>query len=398
MLPGGFESLLFSEIQPYVAPDTRRIVGVKFKHGTRIVDCEGPKTERYKVGEYLVIDTGRGLRLGEVLKTSRAYLHRGERLPQVVRRANDADMEKAARNQKREADAFLAAIKIVQARNCPFKIIGVEWADDGSKAAVYFCSEDRVEFRDFVQDLGGQLHVRIEMRQIGIRDQAGMAGGLGDCGRELCCSSWLRGFKPISIKMAKNQNLALDSEKITGQCGRLKCCLAYEDDTYAAELKKLPKRGFKFEMDGRRFAVVSTNVLLQKVLIQDMEGAQHLLEVAILNALLQKPGVLTQSSMKFIGPEAMKIAKEMAPAAELGAPSRIVGEKGGGRTDAAEKLAPRATLEAARVEADDLGAALRESLPEGVAPPEPPRPQRPQGQGGGGGGGRDRGRRRGRRR
>ncbi|MEW6777648.1 MAG: regulatory iron-sulfur-containing complex subunit RicT, partial [Bdellovibrionota bacterium] len=311
--PAAFDSPLFDEIKPFNPPDTRRIVGVRLRNGTRLVDCDTGGAE-YKKDSWVVVDSGRGQRLAEVMRPSRAYLHRGERMPRVVRAATKEDMDRAAKMVQREQDAFLIGVKVIQEKNLPFKLIAMEWAEDGSKAIAYFCSEDRVDFRDFVWDLSAKLHTRIEMRQVGIRDQSGMVGGVGDCGRELCCSSWLKGFSPISIKMAKNQGLALDNEKLTGQCGRLKCCLAYEDETYAVELRSLPKRGFKFDIENRRHVVISINALRRRVLVQEIEtGAQFLLDSPIFNALLKKPEVATNSKLGFLDPEAERLAIEMAP-------------------------------------------------------------------------------------
>lgn len=358
-------SSLLDEIPPLEVPDTRRIVGVLLRGNNRMVDCDAQGRD-YRRGTHVVVETRRGVRLGEVLKPSRAFLHRGEKLPRVLREATEKDLEQAAHNARREADAFEKGIKVVQERGYPFKLIAAEWSGDGSKVAFYFCSEDKVEFKDFVYEMGAMLHTRVEMRQVGIRDQAGMAGGVGVCGRDLCCSTWLKGFKPISIKMAKNQNLALDNEKLTGQCGRLKCCLSYEDDVYKKELKRLPKRGFKFEMAGERHTVISVNPLLQKLLILDPNGNTHLVERETFLALLCKPDSSTNAKTAFMSEEDRQLAEELAPDVSL--------------ESAPDPRLPQVASVAGRVETEqvmsDLSAAFRETLPgdEGMDSAQMPAP------------------------
>jgi cell fate regulator YaaT (PSP1 superfamily) len=148
--------------------------------------------------------------------------------PRFVRFANDEDHRLFERKTKREGDAFRSCLLKVKERGLAMKLIRVEFETDGSRATFYFTAEHRIDFRALVRELAREFQTRIEMRQIGPRDAAGMMGGYGSCGRPLCCSSWLSKFRPISIKMAKKQNLSLNPSKLTGQCGRLKCCLAYE--------------------------------------------------------------------------------------------------------------------------------------------------------------------------
>lgn len=318
MHPAGFESELFSELKPWEPSDERRILGIRLRGAQRLYDCVLDNADvRVRPGEYVVVDTKHGHRLGEVIKMNRAYLHQGEPLPRVIRKATDEDIENEAMNARRENDVFEAAVRVVQEKDIPIKIIGSEWSRDGSKVQVFFASEDKVDFKDLLYELGGRFHTRVEMRQVGIRDQAGLAGGVGVCGRELCCSSWLKGFRPISIRMAKNQNLALDNDKITGQCGRLLCCLSYEDDVYKREQKRLPKRGFKFEMDGERYQVISTNVLLRKVLVLAPDGGQHILDMPSFNALIMKPNVKCLSKVNFMTEEEEAEARQMAESIHL---------------------------------------------------------------------------------
>ena len=164
-------------------------------------------------------------------------------MKKVIRLAEESDMEQGQRNLFREREAKRICLAKIKEHKLPMKLIGVESFLDGSKIIFYFVSEGRVDFRALVKDLASAFKTRIEMRQVGVRNEAKMIGGLGTCGREFCCCSFLKEFEPVSVKMAKEQNLALNPQKISGACGRLMCCLAYEIDTYTELRKDLPKVG-----------------------------------------------------------------------------------------------------------------------------------------------------------
>jgi cell fate regulator YaaT (PSP1 superfamily) len=184
-----------------------------------------------------------------------------ESLKTIVRKATEADLEAAKSNRAREKETHLFCQAKIAERNLDMKLVKVEYIFDGSKAVFYFTADGRIDFRDLVKDLAQQFHTRIEMKQIGVRDEAKIVGGLGICGRELCCSSFLRDFAPVSVKMAKEQSLALNPTKISGQCGRLLCCLGYEFETYCELRKGLPKCGKHLKCGGVEGEVVKINTL-----------------------------------------------------------------------------------------------------------------------------------------
>lgn len=214
------------------------VVGVRFKRACKVYDFDCGGLE-LKQGDTVIVEVERGLGLGTVAYNpiQSDTQNPARKLKRVVRKADAVDLERNGFNTERENEAFrICREKIVQYR-LPMKLIRVEYMFDSSKAIFYFTSETRVDFRELVKDLAAGFHTRIEMRQIGVRDEAKMIGGLGPCGRELCCSGFLADFEPVTIKMAKDQNLALNPVKISGICGRLMCCLSYEHAMYRGEKK-----------------------------------------------------------------------------------------------------------------------------------------------------------------
>lgn len=220
-----------------------RVVGVRFKKACKVYDFESDALE-LSPGDTVIVEVERGLGMGTVVYTPRevdpATLTRP--LKKIVRKADPVDEERQGFNNEREIEAFRICKERIIKYNLPMKLIRVEYLFDSSKAIFYFTSDTRVDFRELVKDLAATFHTRIEMRQIGVRDEAKMIGGLGPCGRELCCSGFLADFEPVTIKMAKDQNLALNPVKISGICGRLMCCLSYEHGFYQSERKKEKER------------------------------------------------------------------------------------------------------------------------------------------------------------
>jgi len=216
-----------------------RIAGVRFKKACKVYDFEAGTLE-VSPGDAVIVEVEKGLGMGIVVYSPRevdeAALAR--QLKKIVRKADPVDIERQGFNTEREIEAFRICKDRIIKYNLPMKLIRVEYLFDSSKAIFYFTSDMRVDFRELVKDLAATFHTRIEMRQIGVRDEAKMIGGLGPCGRELCCSGFLSDFEPVTIKMAKEQNLALNPVKISGICGRLMCCLSYEHDFYQNERKK----------------------------------------------------------------------------------------------------------------------------------------------------------------
>ena len=217
------------------------VAGVRFKPNGKIYFFDNSGVT-LKSGGYAIVDTARGLEYGEVAFADKEVKESSLVLPlrNVVRAATDEDAERNAQNKVKEEEAFKICLEKIAKHDLKMKLIEAQYSFDNSKLLFYFTSETRVDFRELVKDLASVFKTRIELRQIGIRDEAKLMGGLGACGRALCCTTFLSDFAQVSIKMAKEQNLSLNSGKISGCCGRLMCCLQYEYSTYVEEGKKTP--------------------------------------------------------------------------------------------------------------------------------------------------------------
>ncbi|MEZ4273050.1 MAG: stage 0 sporulation family protein [Myxococcota bacterium] len=215
----------------------------------------------------VIVESDRGPALATVLlEPDMSIINKP--LGKVLRVATEADERVEQHNRQREAEAFVVCRERIVGLKLPMKLISVEFSHTGSQAVFYFTSDDRVDFRNLVRELARRFHTRIEMRQIGVRDAARHIGGIGVCGRELCCSSWLPEFKPVSIRMAKDQNLSLNHDKLSGACGRLRCCLRYEQEMYHEARKGLPKLGKKVVTSQGEGRVRDINVLKRTVRVQ----------------------------------------------------------------------------------------------------------------------------------
>jgi cell fate regulator YaaT (PSP1 superfamily) len=225
--------------------DGRFSVRVRLARNGRLIDCEcGTLTLRQ--GDRVVVDDRRANMLGTVtvpLGTRQVQGLQGR----VIRKAEARDLVRAEQEQKRQQEALAFARERARALGLPIKLFRTDIGFGGDRATFFFSCEQRVDFRGLVRDLAAHLHARIEMRQVGVRDESKLTGGIGSCGRELCCSTYLTRFAPVSIKMAKHQRLVLNPTKIAGQCSRLKCCLVYEDALYVELSKNLPKPGKRVE-------------------------------------------------------------------------------------------------------------------------------------------------------
>ena len=221
-------------------------------------------------GDHVIVETVRGIELGEVITSAREVPDEAIVAPlkNVLRLATEDDLRRAEANAKTEKMAFDLCLEKIAARKLEMKLISVEYTFDNSKVIFYFTANGRVDFRELVKDLAAVLKTRIELRQIGVRDEAKMLGGLGSCGRPICCGTFLGDFQPVSIKMAKEQNLSLNPTKISGQCGRLMCCLKYEQDYYEETLKKLPKVGKEVLTPDGVGNIVEINVLRERVKVK----------------------------------------------------------------------------------------------------------------------------------
>ena len=220
------------------------VIGVRFKKAGKVYYFD-PNGVWPHPGDNVVVETARGVEFGEVVTGARSVNDAQivSPLKKVVRVATEEDVRRAESNEQREKEAFTICQEKIARHKLDMKLVSVEYTFDNSKIIFYFTANGRVDFRELVKDLASVFKIRIELRQIGVRDEAKMLGGLGSCGRQICCGAFLGDFQPVSIKMAKEQNLSLNPTKISGQCGRLMCCLKYEQSNYEAVLKKLPRVG-----------------------------------------------------------------------------------------------------------------------------------------------------------
>ncbi|MDR2356371.1 MAG: stage 0 sporulation family protein [Clostridiales Family XIII bacterium] len=243
-----------------------KIIGVCFKQAGKIYHFD-PCGLELKCGDRVVVETARGSEFGFVRGCVRE-IPSGEviaPLKKVLRAATERDMQRYDDNQRKKEKAIWQCQEKIRKHKLDMKLIDVEYAFDNSKIVFYFTADGRVDFRNLVKDLAGVFKTRIELRQIGVRDEAKLLGGIGACGRSLCCHSWLPDFEPVSIKMAKMQNLSLNPTKISGTCGRLMCCLKYENDTYQALKKGMPDVGDHITTKDGVAVVVDSNILMNKV-------------------------------------------------------------------------------------------------------------------------------------
>ncbi len=220
------------------------VIGVRFREVGKIYyfDPDGQELEK---GERVIVETSRGVECGEVAMTNRTISDDEISYPlkKLMRKATPEDIKKVAENKEKEAKAFDICVQKIREHKLNMKLINVEYTFDNNKILFYFTADGRVDFRELVKDLAYVFRTRIELRQIGVRDEAKMLGGLGICGRPFCCKTFLGDFQPVSIKMAKDQGMSLNPVKISGTCGRLMCCLKYEQDAYTDLLRKTPKIG-----------------------------------------------------------------------------------------------------------------------------------------------------------
>jgi len=251
-----------------------RIISIQFSTASKLYDFNAADME-IAVGDRVVVETERGLSIGQVMRGPvEREMEATEKLVTIKRKASFDDLATLERNKQKENEAFDFCLRRIVERNMQMKLVRVEYQFDGSKAVFFFTADGRVDFRDLVKDLAHTFHTRIEMRQIGVRDESKITGGIGICGRELCCSSWLRDFQPVSVKMAKEQNLALNPNKISGQCGRLLCCLDYEYETYCSLRKTFPKCGKRVRTASANGVIDKLNILTGTITLRMDDGKQ----------------------------------------------------------------------------------------------------------------------------
>lgn len=250
-----------------------KVVGVKFRNTGKTYFFD-PQDLIIEQGEYVIVETARGIEYGKVYLgiTEMKSEDISKPLKPVLRIANEEDHKQHLENESRRDETMAICQELIQKRGLDMKLVDVEFTISGNKVIFYFTADGRVDFRELVKDLASVFHMRIELRQVGSRDEAKMIGGIGNCGKSLCCTTWLSDFQPVSIKMAKNQNLSLNPTKISGVCGRLMCCLKYENDLYTKLRDGIPDNGEKVNTPDGRGKVFDTNILEETVRVRLFTG------------------------------------------------------------------------------------------------------------------------------
>lgn len=261
-----------------------KVIGVRFRTAGKIYFFDPGKLS-VKRNDHVIVETARGIEYGTVVGNPREVAEDKviQPLRPVLRIATERDDEQEAANRKKEKEAFKICFEKIQKHGLEMKLIDAEYTFDNNKILFYFTADGRIDFRELVKDLASVFKTRIELRQIGVRDETKILGGIGICGRELCCHSHLSDFIPVSIKMAKEQNLSLNPTKISGVCGRLMCCLKHEEDTYEELNRRLPNTGdYVTTDDGFKGEVHSVNVLRQQVkVLIDVDNEKELREYKV---------------------------------------------------------------------------------------------------------------------
>ncbi len=254
-------------------PKKVEIIGINFREAGKIYYF-APGKFKFETGDRVIVETARGVEMG-IVKIPNKFVDESEIIPplkEITREATDADLEKDAKNKQAEMDAAVICKKKIAEHGLDMSLVAVEYTFDNSKLIFYFTCETRVDFRELVKDLASTFRTRIELRQIGIRDEAKMMGGLGVCGRKFCCAGFLTDFVQVSIKMAKEQNFSLNSSKVSGACGRLMCCLRYEHEVYEEAIKNTPPTGATVKTPDGVGTVVETKPLAGEIKVKIGDG------------------------------------------------------------------------------------------------------------------------------
>lgn len=305
------------------------IISVRFKAGGKQYYFD-PQGQTVQAGEGVILETSRGLEYGECTKGNHMVPDESvvQPLRSLVRIATDKDQEIVDQNREKEESAFKICQKKIAEHGLDMKLVDVEYSFEGNKVLFFFTSEGRVDFRALVKDLAATLHARIELRQIGVRDEAKMLGGLGICGKPFCCSQFLNEFQPVSIKMAKTQSLSLNPTKISGTCGRLMCCLKYEQDAYEDAVKRCPKQESFVETPDGVGTVTNVNLLREqvKVHLEDSNDPPKTYSASEISVVRSGKGKRPEG---YVAPpleelaKLRKIDKEEEPVVRLGERSRL---------------------------------------------------------------------------
>jgi cell fate regulator YaaT (PSP1 superfamily) len=245
------------------------VVQVKIREAGKVSCCSSNNIE-LNTGDYVIVEADRGLEYGQVISEPEKVLDDDleRNLRKIVRKATLHDLRQVKENEKKAQHTYRIALKKVEKHKLPMKLIEVEYSFDRSKVVFYFTAEGRVDFRELVKDLASHFKARIELKQIGVRDEAKFLGGIGPCGRPLCCARFLKNFEPITVRMAKDQKLPLASSKISGLCGRLMCCLGFEYQTYKELSKLLPKEGETIKTQTGKGKIIDIDVLKRSASVE----------------------------------------------------------------------------------------------------------------------------------
>ncbi|MFD1708132.1 stage 0 sporulation family protein [Siminovitchia sediminis] len=257
------------------------VVGVRFKRAGKIYYFD-PLDHPVRKDDYVIVETARGIEFGKAVTDKKQVSENDVVLPlkKIVRLADEQDKENVESNKAAAEEAYNICIKKITEHQLEMKLVDVEYTFDRNKVIFYFTADGRVDFRELVKDLASIFRTRIELRQIGVRDEAKMLGGIGPCGRMLCCSTFLGDFEPVSIKMAKDQSLSLNPTKISGLCGRLMCCLKYENDEYEAAKAALPDIGEVIDTPSGSGKVVGLNIL-ERIMQVELADQERVLEYTL---------------------------------------------------------------------------------------------------------------------
>jgi len=252
-----------------------RVVGIRFKSAGKIYYFD-PGDIDLRIDEIVILETTRGIESGQVVVEPKMVEEEKIVAPlkKIIRKATPVDLKQIEINKNKEKEAYKVCAKKIEEHGLPMKLVDVEFTFDANKIIFYFTADGRIDFRDLVKDLAAIFRTRIELRQIGVRDEAKMLGGLGTCGRALCCATFLGEFDPVSIRMAKEQNLSLNPTKISGICGRLMCCLKYESEAYETEKAAFPPEGTPVITPVGEGKVVSVNILKKNLMVEMKESRQ----------------------------------------------------------------------------------------------------------------------------
>src|SRR5699024_9075162 len=287
-----------------------KIIGVRFRNVWKIYYFN-PKNFQIKTGDAVIVETARGVEFGRVVLGPKEVEDSKvvQPLKDVIRVATKKDQEKEENNRKKEKEAYEICLKKIQKHDLDMKLIDAEYTFDNNKVLFYFTADGRIDFRELVKDLAAVFKTRIELRQIGVRDETKILGGIGICGRPLCCHTYLSEFVPVSIKMAKEQNLSLNPTKISGVCGRLMCCLKNEQETYEYLNKKLPGLGDRVVTpEGLKGEVQSVNVLRQLVKVLVDAGDEKEIREYPVEELKFKPRQSKKDKVKLTKEEMKELA------------------------------------------------------------------------------------------